>query len=330
MRRPHWFTLGALIFGLWGLLSTSVSIARYGWEQGMYLWYCNAALLATAFGLWRKNRGLLLAFLGVATFTQPLYLFDSVWHLTTGASLFAAAEFMYQPGMTMGEFLLSRYHYFTVPAMILAICHLPRGKDRLLTYIAAFEVGIFGLSYFVFPAAQNLNCIHESCFDALPYSGALYSLSFFALVAAANVAFSLGWNKLLTKLTTLPNWHKPARVIFIALIAAGLVMTSLDVIYKKRIPKLTCAPPFEDSGVKVECLFTLESDPGIVELTYSIENKLDVAQHCNTRGDMFGEFEEFDEGIYLRPKATLKLKALMPYPTKDTELKIAASCLRMQ
>ena len=34
--------------GLWGLANTWLSGARYGWDQGMYLWFCNAALLATA------------------------------------------------------------------------------------------------------------------------------------------------------------------------------------------------------------------------------------------------------------------------------------------
>src|SRR4051812_24256411 len=101
MGRPSWFTLGAFFFGLWGIANTWITVAHYGWDQGMYLWYCNVALLATAVGLGLKNRGLLLAFLGVATFTQPLYVFDSLWHLTTGNSLFAVAEFMYQPGMPM-------------------------------------------------------------------------------------------------------------------------------------------------------------------------------------------------------------------------------------
>ncbi len=330
MKRPNWFTLGAAFFGIWAFANTGVTLGRYGWDQGMYLWYCNAALIATAVGLATKNRGLLLAFLGVGTFTQPLYVLDSLWHLTTGGSLFAVAEFMYQPGMPMGEFLLSRYHYFMIPAMVLALCYLPKGKDRLVTYIVAFEVAIFGLSYFAFPIAQNVNCIHESCFDSLPYSGPGYAVVFFAIILIGNFLASFAWDWVLAKWTARPDWRKPTKIIFLVLMSFGLVMTVVDAVYKRRIPKLTCAPPFEDSGIRVECLFMLESDPGLVELTYSIENKLDVAQHCDTRGDMFGEFEEFDEGIYLRPRAKLQLKALMPYPAKDSVLRVAASCIRMQ
>ncbi len=330
MKRPSWFLLGALLFGLWGIANTWVTLSRYGLDQGMYLWYCNAALVATAVGLWKKNRGLLLAFLGVGAFTHPLYLLDSLWHLTLGSGLFAAAEFMYQPGMPMGEFLLSRYHYFLIPVMILAVCHLKRGKDHLYTYISVFQVGIFGLSYFVFPASQNVNCIHESCFANLPYSGPLYAAIFFALIAGGNVAASWAFDRGLSVVAERPSWHKLALRIFLGVTLVGLVLTGFDVAYKARQPKFSCAPAFEDSGVRVECLYTLEHNAGVAELTYSLENKLDVAQHCDTRGDLLGEFEEFEQGIYLTPKAKLTLKALIPYQSKDSVLKIAASCIRMQ
>jgi hypothetical protein len=67
-----------------------------------------------------------------------------------------------------------------------------------------------------------------------------------------------------------------------------------------------------------------------MELTYSIENKLDVAQHCDTRGDLAGEYEDMKEGLYLRPKEKVRLKAFVPYLEKDTILKLAASCLRLK
>lgn len=325
-----WFTLGALFFGLWGLANTWVTVARYGWDQGMYLWFCNPALIATAVGLWRRDRSLLLAFLGVATFTHPLYVWDSLAHLTTGTNLFAAAEFMYQPGMGMGEFLLSRYHYFVLPVMVFAIFRLPKTPlKKTFAYVAFFQVAIFGLSY-LFPISQNVNCIHESCFDSLEYKGAAYSLIFFALVASGNFLFSWLWDGALVKAAEKPQWQMPAVAALGVCLAAGLALMGLDVWYKSRLPKLTCAPPFEDSGVRVQCLYTLEHDPKLMELTYSIENKLDVSQYCDTRGDMLGEYEEFKEGLYLRPKEKFKLKALVPYPAKDATLKVAASCLRLQ
>ncbi len=329
MKRPDWFNIGALVFGLWGLANTAVSIGRYGWEQGMYLWFCNLALLATAFGLWRRNRDLLLAFLGVATFTQPLYVIDSLLRLFSSTSLLGASEFMYQPGMGIGEFLLSRYHYFVIPTMAFALFRLPKGRSRLLTYIASFEVGIFSLSY-IFPFSQNINCIHESCFESLQYAGPLYSLGFFLLILSGNVAGSLAWDWVLGKAAARPEWGKKIAVGFGVLLGLGVLLTGADTLYKKRLPKLTCAPPFEDSGVRVQCLYTLEDEPGLVELTYTIENKLDVAQHCDARGDLFGEYEEMKEALYLKPHEKIRLKALLPYPPQDAELKVAASCIRLQ
>lgn len=330
MRRPSWFTIGACFFGLWALANTWVSLARYGWDQGMYLWFCNAALAATAVGLWRRDRTLLLAFLGVAVFTQPLYVADSLLRLFRGSSLIGASEFMYQPGMALGEFLLSRYHYFVIPTMALALCHLPKGKGALLSYIGAFEVGIFGLSY-LFPVSQNVNCIHESCFDSLPYGGPLYSFGFFLLVLSGNVAFSLLGDQVFEKAAARPEWKRKILAGYLLLMACGVGLSAMDAAYKKKLPRLLCAPTFEDSGMRVECLYMLEHDPGIVELTYTIENKLEVAQHCDARGALFGEYEDLTEqALYLKPKETMRLKALLPYPPQDAELKLAASCVRLQ
>jgi hypothetical protein len=323
------FRLGALLFGIWGATDAVFKIAHYGWDQGLYLWFETVLCLATAAGLWRKNRSLVLAMLAIATLAYSLEIADSLSRLFWNAALFQPSEFLYQPGAGLGELLLSRSSYFVFPVLWLAARRLPRGGGKPLPYLFGVGGAVLAASYF-FSEAQNLNCIHVSCFDFANYSGAAYTLVWVLVVTAVTSLAVLGWERLFARMEARGVAIKTDRIVVSLLILAGLVLTGLEIAQKRRLPKLTCAPPFEDSGVRVECLFTVEEGPSLLKLAYSIENKLDVAQYCDTRGDLHGEYEEFKEGLYLRPKEKMKLTTLVPYPEKDAELKVAASCLRLK
>ncbi|MBY0371741.1 hypothetical protein K2X33_13740, partial [bacterium] len=86
--KPDYFAIGAVLFGIWGVWNTTLAVTRYGVDQGMYWWFCNLALLATAVGLWRRHRALLIAFLAVASFTQVFWIFDNLFRLFTGHNAF--------------------------------------------------------------------------------------------------------------------------------------------------------------------------------------------------------------------------------------------------
>ena len=73
-----WFNVGAIIFLVWGVINSWFGISRYGFEQGMYFWFCNLALFAVAYGVWRKNPSWLIAWLSFALFTQSFWIESAV------------------------------------------------------------------------------------------------------------------------------------------------------------------------------------------------------------------------------------------------------------
>jgi len=186
--RIDWFIASGLFLGLWATVNTTVDIYRYGMIQGYYWWFCNLALAGTAYGLFTRSRGWLTGFLSIACFTQVFWIIDNISRTVFGGNLLGIVEFMYQPGLPMTEFLLSHYHYVSIPACLLALCFLPRKPNNSLQLVLIWNPLIFGVSYFAFPASQNINCIYEPCIPGLAdYGGAIYSLLFWLAVFLVHI-----------------------------------------------------------------------------------------------------------------------------------------------
>ena len=321
------FKIGA--FGLlsWGVINTAFSLWKYGADQGMYFWFCNLSLIGGSAGLWFKRRDIILAFLSIAFLAQPPWVIDNVWRVVTGENLLGMVEFHFHPGMLLGEFLLSHYHFFVIPTLLTAYLFLPKlERDFTFHILAIAGTTIFALSYFLFPSEQNINCTHSPCIPPLEYLGGVaYSLVFpsMVLLLAALVSFVV---IRITRQPLSPLFKKRWLRGYFSVLAILCAFTAYDASFKNKLPKFSCEKPFQDSSISIGCKYTTEYDAGIMMFVYTLENKKNTPLECTTKIDAIGEFQTLHDRVYLEPNQSIDIQTLLPYPNQDVSARMIASC----
>jgi hypothetical protein len=325
--RVDWFLIGGVILSLWAFANTSIDILRYGWDQGFYWWFCNLALIGVAFGLLTKHRGWLTGFLSIACFTQIFWVIDNQYRIFTGKNLFGLVEFMYQPGLPVDEFILSHYHYFTIPISVLALFYLPQKKSNALKLILIFNPFIFAVSYFVFPKVQNINCIHEPCFPSLEHlGGVVYSLTFWGSIFLVHILIGFSLERFFRKVHVTAHMKKWALNGFLAVTALAVCMATWDTWYKLSLPSLKCVNDEAGREVEVACRFTLDYGPNVMLFNYSTRNFSKEEQICTTKMLINGSEAIMDQELLLKPSEKKPGSVLLPYPKEDAVVHVFAEC----
>lgn len=327
MSKKVWFFIGSAIFLLWGIANTWFSISRYGIGQGMYMWFCNFALFAIAYGLFRRDASWIISFLAISLFTQSFWVIDNIWRIITKKNLFGLVEFMYQPGYPLDEFLVSHYHYFIIPAAILGIVFLKQKIYNAARITFIFGIFIFSTSYFLFPSEQNLNCVKESCFVFLKnWKGAAYSLIFSIIVTLMCTIGAYFIERLHKRIEISQKQKNPVIYVFCIVVFLGIILTIIDINYKKTLPTFACSGPFEDSGIKISCKYSTEFDDQKMGFVYEIENKLPEPKVCTSSININGIKELMHKDLYIYPNKKYSIAYILPYPKEDSIGKLSVSC----
>lgn len=326
-----WFRLGGAVLALWALANTYLDIDRYGIEQGFYWWFCNLALIGVSGGLLFKHRGWLTGFLSIACFTQIFWVIDNQFRLFTGRNLFGLVEFMYQPGLPIDEFLLSHYHYFTIPISILALFYLPQKRSNALKLILIFNPFIFAVSYFLFPKMQNINCIHEPCFPGLVHwAGPLYSFLFWASVFSVHLLIGYHLENFFRRIRITARHRKIALYSFYFVMVTAVTLAAWDTRYKLSLPALACAGGVTEENVSVHCGYTLDYEPQVMLFNYRVKNASGSPQECETRMKIRESSLIMDEKILLSPGEMKKLQVLVNYPSEDSQADLRIACRNLE
>ena len=327
MIKKDWFLIGSIIFFLWGIINTWFGISRYGIDQGMYLWFCNLALFAVAYGLLKKHTDIIIAFLSIGLLTQSFWIIDNTWRVLTKKNLFGLIEFMYQPGYPLDEFLASHYHYFMIPALTLALFFLPKQKGYNTTKIILLSSAfIFSSSYFLFPPEQNLNCIRESCFPNLErWKGPVYSLIFVVIVTLVCIGLAHFIEKFHKK-NLIQKYKTIAVFVFCMVFLASVWITSADISYKRTLPKFKCSSIFEDSKINLYCKYNTEFKNEQIWLVYTIKNKLLKSITCTSKIYINGEDGIMHSNLHLEANKKYNIGFILPYPKEDATARLSALC----
>ena len=320
------FLITGSLLTLWAITNTYVDITRYGIDQGFYWWFCNLALIGMALGLVFKHRGWLTGFLSIACFTQIFWLIDNQYRVFTGQNLFGLVEFMYQPGLPLDEFLLSHYHYLTIPIAIIALIFLPQKKSNTLLLISIFNPLIFGVSYFLFPPGQNVNCIHQPCFPGLVHwAGPLYSFLFWGIIFLVHLLIGSRLEKYFTETPFSETYKKRAFAIFVGFCLLSCLNAYFDTRYRLSLPRFTCSSESLEK-VTVDCGFTLDDSPGKMLLNYRLINHLDKEQLCSTHLELAKERIPMHQNFLLLPQQKKRLESVLPYPDHNVHVVLKAEC----
>ncbi len=321
------FRASGLFFFLWWICNTYLDVVRYGIHEGFYWWFCNLALLGTSMGLFFRHRGWLTGFLSIACFTQIFWVIDNVYRVLTHENLFGLVEFMYQPGLPLDEFYLSHYHYFTIPVCIIALFYLPKKNSNALTLISIFNPLIFGVSYFAFPARQNVNCIHTPCFPGLDYlAGPMYSFTFWFVIFLMHLAIGYSIENWFRKHDYSALAKMKAVGAFAVSIFAALFISYVDIGYKKSLPRFECRQEQNQTGAEASCGFTLDGKPNEMAFVYRLKNKEREPKVCAVMARTRDITIPLQHNIVLGPNAEMEFRTFIEYPKHNLVTVLSADC----
>jgi hypothetical protein len=326
LKKLDLFHCAGALFSVWALTNTYIDISRYGWEQGFYWWFCNLALIGTAFGLLFKHRGWLTGFLSIACFTQIFWVIDNQYRVFTGHNLFGLVEFMYQPGLPLDEFLLSHYHYFTIPVALTALVFLPPQKSNALLLISIFNPLIFAVSYFAFPPTQNVNCIHAPCFPNLAqWAGPAYSLGFWAAIFLAHLLIGYSLEKYLSEASFSEPFKRKVSLGFVFFMAVACASACWDTRYRLSLPSFKCRS-LSSNDMEVQCRFTLDYTPQNMLFVYRLKSLKPTPQRCSSFFDFEGQTIPLQKQFVVQGFENKQLDVVVPYPPKNVEILLHAKC----
>jgi uncharacterized membrane protein len=332
------FNWGGILLILWAATNTVIGIHRYGVEWGTYWWFCNLCCLGIGIGLVTRSRGLITGFLSIACFTQIFWLIDNLVRQFTGSGPFGLVDFMYRPGYPLDEFILAHYHYITMPVALIALLYLPQKKNNTLKLIAIFNPLIFGVSYFVFPAYQNVNCIHSACFGALSdWQGPVYSLGFWGVIFAMHLLIGHTMNEYLLSIRLTDRLQKVAWKSFAGVMVLAVGVGMQDTAYKLSLPSFSCensvyepSPALVSLGARGRlvsgCQYTRMHQSGEFLLTYFVENETDQDLYCKVAIQLGTKKQGLTSGMTVSAHSKMLLSSPLQSPTEDVVAKIIPRC----
>lgn len=279
-------------------------------------------------GLFFRHRGWLTGFLSIACFTQVFWVIDNVYRVLTHENLFGLVEFMYQPGLPLDEFYLSHYHYFTIPVCIIALFYLPKKNSNALTLIAIFNPLIFGVSYFAFPARQNVNCIHTPCFPGLDdWAGPLYSFLFWFVIFLMHLFIGRSIEGWFRRHDFSEPAKKKALVGFAVGMFAAVTISFVDIGYKKSLPSFRCLEEPMQKGAVASCGFTLDGKPNEMAFVYHLKNKESQKKVCTVMAKTKNLTIPLQSNVELEANAEKEFRTFIEYPKHNLLTVLSAECI---
>jgi hypothetical protein len=234
-----WFKVGGAVFAAWALAQTLMAATRYGVDQGVYFWFGNLLLAATAWGLYFKNRGVLISVLAMACFTEGAWMVDNLGRVFWGNHWIGLTAFLYTPGLPLDEFLLAHHPYFLIPACFFALYFLGKRPSDSVRFTSIATPIVLLISYFVFPEARNVNCVQMSCVASFGlWSGWAYSLVFGITLFGVHLIATAWMENLFNGLRRTPKRRKALIEAFAGALGLAVCFSAWDAHYKMTLPSL--------------------------------------------------------------------------------------------
>ncbi len=312
----------------WATFSVTLDLARYGAAWGRYWWFCNLALIGIGYGIVAKDRGLLIGFVAIASYTQVFWIFDNLFVVLSGKPRFGLVDYLYQPSFPMDEFLLTHYHYFTLPIAIVAILLMKEVKGSAVKKALIFNPFIFGVSYFVFPADQNVNCIHRSCFPGYEsLQGPFYALGFWGAIFLVHLAVAWALEQRAFPYLRASFVAKRAVVgLMVAFCVLGSFLTYKNIQVRAAIPVARCDKQTIGS-VGVQCSYLRFNSKESVVMSYRAVNDSDSRVLCRVEMTGHGARQLLHEQLPLEPQSSVQLEALLDTPKQDVAMRLDYWCV---
>jgi len=220
-------------------------------------------------------------------------------------------------------------YWFFWPAGILGLIALkpPAHSARLtLAYVAGLHTLVWAGSLLLFPSHQNINCSAQPCFGGFwPQSVLGYRWAFAASLLVAQFA-GLWALRFFPKLPRAKKRQGQWAHAMLSIAAVCLVAVVWSSVGYFRSAHFRCAPPFEDTQVRVGCGYISDWGPDKMMLSYSVFNKGRAPRFCDSQIVLNGESQALHEGIWAEPGKKTDVWVVVPRPEQDTTARLLARC----
>lgn len=165
------------------------------------LWISHVGTLIGGVGACLRNRRLISLALVICFGHHMFWVFDTLTWLIAGKFAFGATAYLRHH--SLGGWLQSANHFFTVPAL-LVLAVLQGGVDKhAWVWASLLFLLLVATSLFLLPSASNVNCAHR------PWAGLEQITSYFVPVNP----LSLGWYLLFMTTFTVFGNYLPTNLI---------------------------------------------------------------------------------------------------------------------
>mgnify|MGYP001579157849 CR=1 FL=1 len=178
--------LGIFFIGF-GLLAIIQAIKTEN-PSGIF-WLCYAAMILIGIGALRKDSFLIASQINLLFIPLLFWVFDFIYILFTGNSLFGLAEYFFTGNFLKLSRIISTEHLFLLPLGFLAL-YLIKLKRKDFWKVSVLQIVLFYLvTLALTDPEKNINCVFESCFAFIGNSfyGLVWFFLFISMTAITNI-----------------------------------------------------------------------------------------------------------------------------------------------
>ncbi len=305
---------------IWGITLLTFRIVHYGLASGFLWWFDHWFLILSGLTLIKKNSRFQSALTFLILTIQSLWALDNLYYLITKQTGLGTTSFLFQPGVSLFEFLLLQSH-FILSSVLLYKLPLEQTDRRTTIKALFFPLIIFLLSYFS-PPQNDINCIHSSCSPINIHVAHWMFSALFATSACVLLYVAIRIGNKLTQLSFFKSHQKK-------MATTGIILGALLVLWNLQrhfsLPHFTCVSG-ETEDAKISCRYTTDFSADFFRMHYTISLKGKTRKECTPFLIKNGIKQNMESPILLPPKETNEFSILVPQIKESTEAKLTIEC----
>lgn len=327
---------GVLLFALW-LFDLYLKISRYGLKSYDYVWICSLTLIFLSVGLIRRSSLLITSVFSIILVVQSVWILDYLWIIYFGYPVNGNAEYLFQTGYPIDEFLNSLRHLFIIPIGFYGWLMLRKPAKKAWVLTSAFVFSALIFSYFFTDPKINLNCVFRPCISFLKFGLPqeiyfmifLFSLFIITLIMHFLLNSIIGYvNGLKLKKKAI---DKIGLYIFMSLLFISTTIAIRGLLVYSEIPKYICRPLYDCKScpVDLKCNFISKEHENFL-MSFSAINKKEQNYTCDfylVKNKNYESKELVKKGFNIGAKAKQRIEIqIKQYPIETTKLGIEPVC----
>ena len=334
MNIKRFIVISGYAFLLIGVFDFIRKVDLFGFRALDFLWFCSISMFLLGFGMIFKNEVLLNSFLSIALLVQPFWMLDYAWLTFFNTPLNGVSSFVFRPGYSLVQFVLNARHMYMIPFGFISVFAISRKNRASYLFISAFVILLLGSSYIFAPKSSNLNCVFEPCLKVFgKINGLPYSFLYTTIILIISLFINFILNMLLELFKGVKNkryYKRFVLTIFIFLLLISTITIVFAFLKYSKLPKYVCMGPdlCSECHLNLKCNY-IDTDSENLALIYTIKNYWNQDYVCDIFMIIYptqSDYTKIVDNSFIESHKKYELKQILPYPSKDSQIKLKLNC----